>query len=328
MTAATAAMAVTGATDAKDSLMSSLTMRDGTQLHVADYSPLRAAVDAADISNHAGAASADGTASAAGISSPTDAVGSVVILHGLGEHAGRHAHVARFFAARGYAVRTYDHRGHGRSGGARGDVPDADTLLADARAVIADWLAQPGTPATPPILLGHSMGGLFAAKLATEAGLPVSALVLSSPALGLFLNPAQKLLLKLLHTLAPGLAVSNGLKARYLSQDRVVVDAYLADPLVHDRISARLLSAMLAAIDGAQQGAHMISVPVLLLVSGSDRLVDAQGSRDFHAQLATGLGQLIEYPSLYHELFNETEASTVFADLEHWLSALQARIAA
>ncbi len=323
-----------------EAVASSLTMRDGTRLHVLDY-PARTASGGAvavDVAADAGnAATAEGTegkaraalaAGTAGMVANVGAVGSVVILHGLGEHAGRHAHVARFFAGRGYAVRTYDHRGHGRSGGARGDVRDADTLLDDAREVMADWAVQPGTPAMPPILLGHSMGGLFAARLATEASVPLSALVLSSPALALFMNPAQKLLLTLLLALAPGWAVSNGLNARYLSHDQAVVDAYRADPLVHDRINARLLSAMLAAIDGAQQAAPRISVPVLLLVSGSDRLVNAQGSRDFHARLPSGTGQLIEYPSLYHELFNETEASRVFADLDHWLSGLQARQAA
>lgn len=281
-----------------EAVASSLTMQDGTRLHVVDYHPASAAS------------------------------GSVVILHGLGEHAGRYRHVADFFVARGFAVRTYDHRGHGRSDGKRGDVPGNDTLLDDAYAVMADWRAQSRTPAAAPLLVGHSMGGLFAARLATEGRTPLSGLVLSSPALALPLNGAQKLLLKTLSALAPGLAVSNGLKVRYLSHDAAVVAAYQADPLVHDRISARLLNAMLAAIDGAQQAAASLSIPVLLLVSGSDRLVDARGSRDFHARLQPALARLIEYPSLYHELFNETDAAQVFGDLDNWLAGLRERIAA
>lgn len=281
-----------------EAVASSLTMQDGTRLHVVDYHP----------------------------ASP--ASGSVVILHGLGEHAGRYRHVAAFFVARGFAVRTYDHRGHGRSDGKCGDVSGNDTLLADANAVMADWRAQPRTPAGPPLLLGHSMGGLFAARLATEGRTPLSGLVLSSPALALPLNGAQKLLLKTLSVLAPGLTVSNGLKVRYLSHDAAVVDTYQADPLVHDRISARLLNAMLAAIAAAHQGAASLSMPVLLLVSGHDRLVDARGSRDFHARLQPALGRLIEYPSLYHELFNEADAAQVFGDLDDWLAALREPVAA
>ena len=74
---------------------------------------------------------------------------------------------------------------------------------------MADWQAQPDTPASAPLLLGHSMGGLFAASFATEARMPLSGLVLSSPALTLPLNGAQKLLLRVLSALAPGLALSN-----------------------------------------------------------------------------------------------------------------------
>lgn len=281
-----------------EAVASSLTMQDGTRLHVVDYHP-------------AGPAAA-----------------SVVIMHGLGEHAGRYRHVAAFFTARGYAVRTYDHRGHGRSEGRRGDVPGDTTLLDDASVVLADWRARPGTPASAPLLLGHSMGGLFAARFATEARMRLSGLVLSSPALALPLNGAQKLLLRVLSALAPGLAVSNGLKVRYLSHDAAVIKAYKSDPLVHNRISARLLTAMLAAIAGAGQSAASLSIPVLLLVAGQDKLVDAQGSRDFHARLPASQVRFIEYPSLYHELFNETDADRVFGDLDDWLTGLQGRIAA
>jgi alpha-beta hydrolase superfamily lysophospholipase len=277
---------------------SSLTMQDGTRLHVVDYRP-------------AGSASS-----------------SVVMLHGLGEHAGRYRHLAAFFTARGYAVRTYDHRGHGRSDGKRGDVPGDQTLLDDAHAVMVDWLAQPGTPSSAPLLLGHSMGGLFAARFATASRVPLSGLVLSSPALALPLNGARKLLLATLTAFAPGLAVSNGLGLRYLSHDAAAIDAYKADPLVHGKISARLLNAMLAAIAGAQQQAGSLSIPVLLLVSGQDRLVDAQGSRDFHARLKASQSRFVEYPTLYHELFNETNAAQVFGDLDAWLATLQDRVAA
>lgn len=245
--------------------------------------------------------------------------GRVLLMHGLGEHAGRYAHVASFFTGRGYAVRRYDHRGHGHSDGARGDVPDSDTLLADAQAVLGDW--QPAADEAPPVLLGHSMGGLLAARFAVERLAPLSALVLSSPALGLRLGGGQRLLLKLMRALAPGLALPNGLPARFLSHDAAVVRAYLDDPLVHNKISARLLCAMLDAIEVAQQGAASLELPTLLLVSGDDKLVDPHGSRAFFQRLPAGSSALQVYPQLYHELFNEIGSAPVFADLEHWLAS-------
>ncbi len=252
--------------------------------------------------------------------------GHLLLMHGLGEHAGRYAHVARFFTERGYAVRRYDHRGHGHSDGARGDIPDSETLLADAQAVLADW--QLASDEAPPVLLGHSMGGLLAARFAVERRAPLSALVLSSPALGLRLSPVQRLLLKVMRALAPGLALPNGLPARFLSHDAAVVRAYLDDALVHAKISARLLCAMLDAIEVAQQGAASLALPTLLLASGDDQLVDPAGSDTFFRQLPAGKSVQHIYPQLYHELFNEIGAAAVFADLDRWLAGLQEKLPA
>src|SRR5262245_59002774 len=55
--------------------------------------------------------------------------GTVLIVHGLGEHIGRYARVAAHLDARGWNVVGYDHRGHGRSGGAKGRIVERDDLL-------------------------------------------------------------------------------------------------------------------------------------------------------------------------------------------------------
>lgn len=245
---------------------------------------------------------------------------SVVIMHGLGEHAGRHRHVAQFFCAQGFAVRAYDHRGHGRSGGQRGDVPDDDALLRDAEAVLSDWAHKLGTGAPAPVLLGHSMGGLFAARLAVSGQVALRGLILSSPALALPLSGAQKLLLTVLTAIAPGLAVPNGLKLDYLCHDAAVIDAYCHDPLVHSKVTARLLKAMLAAISVTQRDAHQLKIPTLLVFSGNDRLVDARGSDLFFSRLQAGVGAMHRYGQLYHEIFNEPDAPEVFADISAWLA--------
>lgn len=278
---------------------STLTTADGTTLHVTDYRPDTSTAPAA----------------------------SIVLMHGLGEHSGRYQHVAAFFCARGFAVRAYDHRGHGRSGGARGDVPQEDTLLNDAVQVIADWNQKRGASAAPPFLLGHSMGGLFAARFAVAQLLPLSGLILSSPALALPLSAPQKLLLKILSTIAPGLAVGNGLKQRYLSHDTAVVEAYRNDPLVHNKITARLLLAMLAAIAVAKRDAKLLQIPTLLVFAGDDHLVDPAGSPAFFKSLKRGVGTLHCYEHLYHEIFNELDAQSVFADVGNWLET-QIHIAA
>ena len=267
---------------------------DGTQLFVTDFSPVPHDQANTPIAR-------DG----------------IVIMHGLGEHGARYLHVARLLNTLGWSVRIYDHRGHGRSGGARGDTPDDDALVQDAKIVIDDFARQ---LAQPPILLGHSMGGLFAARFATAGLSPLRGLILSSPALALPLSGIEKTLLKLLSATAPGFGVASGLKVRYLSHDHAVVDAYKTDPLVHGKISARLLRSMLGAVESAQAQAGRLQIPTLMVVAGDDKLVDAEGSRQFFAHLALGIGTLHWYDGFYHELFNETDARRVLADLQEWLA--------
>jgi alpha-beta hydrolase superfamily lysophospholipase len=168
--------------------------------------------------------------------------GHVLLVHGLGEHAGRYDTLARDLNAAGFAVTSYDQRGHGRSPGPRGVIPAPDSLCADLAAVI-DALHAAGQP--PTVLLGHSLGGLVAARFTAEAlaqapaawSRPVPRLVLSSPALDPGMSGLQKALLAVLGRLAPHLAVNNGLQPDWISRDPAVVHAYVQDPLVHDRVA-------------------------------------------------------------------------------------------
>lgn len=249
-----------------------------------------------------------------------EAKGGIVVMHGLGEHSGRYDYVIRFFNGHGMSVRAYDHRGHGRSGGARGDVPGDATMLQDAK-IIVDSFAQKlgrGHP-MPLFLLGHSMGGLFAARFATARLSPLRGLILSSPALAVPISGAQKVLAKILRTIAPGLGIPNGLKTQFLSHDPQVEADYLKDPLVHPKISARLLSSMLAAIDFSQSHAAVLAIPTLIIVAGDDRLVDATGSDDFFSRLPSGIGTMHRYDGFYHEIFNEVDSRRVFNDVGAWL---------
>jgi len=241
---------------------------------------------------------------------------TVVILHGLGEHCGRYRHIATFLNTCGFAVRTYDHRGHGQSGGARADIPDSGAIIQDAVTVIGEFAAQ---CRSTPILFGHSMGGLFAAHIATAALLPLRGLILSSPALALRLSKLDRFLLRIMSAVAPHFPIANGLDSSQLSHDRAVAIAYENDPLVHKKITASLLSGMLTSIAYAQTHAPVLTIPTLLQVAGHDLLIDPQGSHDFYEALPSNLGTAFFYPDMYHEIFNETDKDRVFADLKNWL---------
>jgi alpha-beta hydrolase superfamily lysophospholipase len=244
--------------------------------------------------------------------------GVVIVVHGLGEHAGRYDHVAHTLNAWGFAVRGYDQCGHGESGGAPGSLPN-DTRLLDDLADIVDSTRARMEPGTPLIVLGHSMGGLVAGRFVSLGIRPVDALVMSSPALNPGLSAFQKLLVAVLPKFFPNLRVGNGLNASYISHDPAVVAAYQADKLVHDRISARLARFIATAGPATVALAPQWKVPTLLMYAGDDRLIQPQGSRDFAAAAPAALVTTHCFEGLYHEIFNELDAAPVFAALRQWL---------
>ena len=116
-----------------------------------------------------------------------------LLAHGYGEHAGRYDHVAAMLVGLGAAVYAPDHLGHGRSAGERALVDDIETLVDDLHTV-ADR-ARAEHPGLPVVLVGHSMGGLIAARFAQRYLDELTALVLSGPIVGG--NPALGMLLEL-----------------------------------------------------------------------------------------------------------------------------------
>ncbi|MFY3382869.1 alpha/beta hydrolase [Paracidovorax sp. MALMAid1276] len=246
--------------------------------------------------------------------------GTVLLVHGLGEHVGRYDPVARRLNDWGFAARGFDQYGHGESGGPRGGL-SSDLRLLDDLADLVDATRARMPAGEPLVLLGHSMGGLVAARFVSLKMRPVDGLVLSSPALDAGLNPVQKLLLATLPRLAPNLRVNNGLDVQYLSHDPAVAPAYLADPLCHDRISARLARFIAEAGPATVARAAHWGVPTLLMWAGGDRLVNPAGSRAFAAAAPKAMVQSHCFEPLYHELFNESPelAAPVFDMLRGWL---------
>jgi alpha-beta hydrolase superfamily lysophospholipase len=251
--------------------------------------------------------------------------GTVLIVHGLGEHIGRYAALAADLNRAGWFVTGYDQRGHGASGGPRGSIPRADSLLVDL-ARIVDSVREQGRPG-PLVLLGHSMGGLVAARFVAEALMDapaawsrgVDALVLSSPALQVDMNAGQKLLLAAAGKFAPTLAVGNGLQPEWISRDADVVRAYEQDPLVHNRVTPRLVRFMLDGGEAVRATAARWRTPTLLLWAGADRCVAPAGSAAFAAAAPRDVVSSQAYPAMYHEVFNEPERAQVVARLTGWL---------
>ncbi len=253
---------------------------------------------------------------------PEQAVrGTIIIVHGLGDHAFRYTHVAQRLNADGYHVRAYDQYGHGESGGVRGGLP-SEMRLVDDLADVVDDTRRYMRPAQKLILLGHSMGGLVVASFVRQQMRPIEGIVLSSPAFDPGLSWVQKILLSTLPRIAPNLRVNNGLKVQMLCRDPKVVQTYRDDPFVHGKVSGRLARFI------SEEGARCIAAapnwftPTLLLYAGSDALVSPAGSRAFAAKAPTNRVQSRCFEAMYHEILNDSESQLVFDSMRAWLSRL------
>ncbi len=246
----------------------------------------------------------------------------MVLSHGVGEHSGRYGNVIERVLPKGFSVWAPDHRGHGQSGGKRGHVLNFVQYLTDLRLTVE--LAKKDMPGEMPcFLLGHSMGGLIALDFAQHYPELIDGVVASSPCLGMVIEiPAvKKVLGSFMSYVWPGMTMGSGLDATKISRDENVVSAYKNDPLVHDRVSARFFTELLAAMESVNQQASALNVPVLMQVAGEDYLVNADSSKHFFEKLTLQDKTLHVYDDMYHEIYNapEDQKERVLDDLETWL---------
>jgi alpha-beta hydrolase superfamily lysophospholipase len=243
---------------------------------------------------------------------------TVAVVHGLGEHSGRYARLAAALNARGFGCCAVDLRGMGRSEGRRGHIDHWERWIEDSAAFYR--LASERSGGVEVVPLGHSFGGVVVATAVLSGAMRPGRFVLSNPAF----RPAvrvpgwKRLLGRATGRMAPRLTMGNEVDPALISRDPVVVAEYRADPLVHDRISSRLFTEWLGATEMAMRQAPDLTVPVLLIVSGDDRIIDAAGTLEFASRVGK-VAAVRRYAARYHEPFNDLGGDEVFASLAAWL---------
>jgi alpha-beta hydrolase superfamily lysophospholipase len=252
---------------------------------------------------------------------PSNIRAAVVLVHGYAEHSTRYKHVAGFLSERGYAVQTYDQRGHGKTDrGARIEKwadfwDDLDLVIAHTRARIG--------PDKPIFLYGHSMGGTVIVSYAITrqslidvAGLVVSSALLKVPStVSPFIVKLGALISKIAPTLGTIPLVSAG-----ISSDPAVVAAYDADPLVyHGKLPARIGAEMNRAVALIQSGMASITQPILIWHGTADVVTDPAGSQMLYERVQSADKTLKLYEGGFHEMHNEPNQAEVLADLAAWL---------
>ncbi|MFF8731296.1 alpha/beta hydrolase [Streptomyces sp. NPDC015171] len=240
----------------------------------------------------------------------------VLLVHGYGEHAGRYDELAARLTGAGAAVYGPDHMGHGRSAGERVLIEDFEDVVTDVHAV-AD-LARSARPGLPLVMVGHSMGGLIAARYAQRYGAGLSALVLSGPVIGTWYLPERLLALDEIP--------DTPLSPSALSRDPAVGAAYAADPLVwHGPMKRPTLEAFARTLDTVARSGAVGRLPLLWLHGGDDRVVPPAGSRIGVERLSGGPLTERIFPGARHEVFHETDRARAHSETIRFLDRVVPR---
>ena len=242
------------------------------------------------------------------------------LAHGASEHAGRYEGPLAPIVAAGFSLYAADHRGHRMTSGMSGlgefGPGGAEACVADM--AVLSKLARAENPGLPLVLMGHSMGAMFAqAYLLEHSGL-IDALVLSG-------------------TTGPGPLPERGPNAAFanprtdydwLSRDEAEVDKYIADPFCGIRFSEGSRASFLKlrsreltpqALAGVRKG-----LPAYVLVGDEDPINRRlEGLKPLVAAYeAAGLDVTLKvYRGGRHEMLNETNRDEVVADLLAWLES-------
>lgn len=248
----------------------------------------------------------------------------LIAHHGLGEHGGRYATFAEQLRDEPLHVWSFDLRGHGESGGKRGDAAGLEQLASDLEALIPVLLERAG--AERAIVLGHSLGAASVGTwLTTRTPHPaVAAVMLSAAPLRVARTPAVRFKARLgrvLRRVAPTLALGNAIPPETISSDPSQVARYLADPLNHDRLSVRLGLSLLEDAPRILERAGAVTLPALIWHGLDDRLVDAAGSRDLFEALGSPDKTLLQLEGYRHEPHHETpeRVASLFGRIRDWL---------
>ena len=243
----------------------------------------------------------------------------LLLIHGIAEHAGRHAHVATRFARAGIETHAFDLRGFGASEGRRAYLDSWSRYHDDVEDQIAAIRAASG--GLPVVLYGHSMGGLIALGyvLADPRRPDPDLLVLSAPAIAAKVAQWKRSLAELLGRAAPRFEIANDLPLGGLSRDPQVEIAYRSDPLNVHRTTARLGMELFheqARVESALALIGALPTPTYVLHGSDDPIVPVSCSASLDGR--ENVTRRV-YPRLRHEMHNEPEASAVIGDTTQWI---------
>ncbi|MCP4137563.1 MAG: alpha/beta hydrolase [bacterium] len=246
----------------------------------------------------------------------------IIILHAHGEHSGRYSNIVNALSHAHISFYALDYRGHGLSSGKRGHVNSFRDYVSDVKLLI-DFVKQK-KPGLPCYFLAHSMGALVALKYTLAYPDDISHLILSAPFL-IFASGVplwKKTVATFLSAVAPRFSLVTGIDPAGISQDKSVVDEFIQDPLVHDRVTVRFYTELIKTCKDCMKNSPRINKPLMVFHGKEDPMAHYRGSEFLYNTVISEDKKLYLFESLLHETMNEVEPERkkVLNTVRNWVT--------
>ena len=227
-------------------------------------------------------------------------------------------HFMPFFAERGWTTHAVSLRGHGESDGAQEVwLARLADYIADVEQVVADLPA-------PPVLIGHSLGGMVVQKCLHRASYPGAVLMASAPPHGMFpslvnmafANPG--LLFELTRVQAMGPRASGGQHVRRALFSEDAPQAAVRRYMSTFQSESLLVTFDLLGLD-LPPSTPSLDLPVLVLGAENDTFVFPGA---LHATAQTYRTQAEILPGMAHAMMLDLGWEEVAQRIARWLETM------
>ncbi|MFX0019624.1 MAG: alpha/beta hydrolase [Promethearchaeota archaeon] len=240
----------------------------------------------------------------------------IIAIHGWGTHSDRMKIPAEFFTKKGYAIYTFDLRGHWRNAEIQGHIDSMDHIQKDI--VLFMDLVKKQVGSKKVFLMGHAFGGLISLIYAiNHPGL--KGVIVSSPQLGLATGKMAKKLKGAISKLSPTKTVSMIIDQNQLTSDLKILRQHIADDKKLEIITVKSVVEMENSMRWIMENAINLICPVLILQAGNDNIVKKNKTKEFFKNVKSLDKTYREYDGFLHELWNEKSRALVYRDMYVWL---------
>ncbi|WCA22502.1 alpha/beta hydrolase [Candidatus Phytoplasma oryzae] len=237
---------------------------------------------------------------------------NIIFTHGLGENTQDYNHIAKYFNSLHYNILLYDVRGHGKSGGKRGNIKNFHILVEDLKYIV-NFIKQKNN--LKIFLMGHnSMGGIIVNSYLVKYKDIDGAIISASPIL---INKKNKYLQY------PFYFFNFFKKKKINFSSKNICSIPLEEgyyPYRLNFVTLRLLRNLLFLnLIYLQNKIHLYSANVLFLYSIQDKIVSHKNIDYFFNKIMSKDKTLYFYQKSFHNLFHDIEKEKVLEDIFIWL---------